>query len=315
MKDSFGRQISYARISVTDLCNLRCRYCMPNGIVKKAHSEILSIEQLMLISDVLAELGVYKQRLTGGEPLVRRGIMDLLSHVGKNPMVEKLAITTNGMLLSDVADDLKAVGVNSLNISIDTLDKEKFLQLTGVDGLDSALCGINRATSLGFESLKLNSVLLKGINDTDIKQLADFAKSVKAKIRFIELMPFESQCNFAKDYFISKNDIVNIYNLQRVEKADMTSKETDYVFNDGTPISFISPISDKFCASCNRIRITADGKLLNCLHENREYNLLPHLEPKAELASFITKCVLQKPKEHHLSEGALQKRNMENIGG
>lgn len=315
MNDSFGRQISYARLSVTDLCNLRCKYCMPEGVEKKSHSDILSIEQLIFISDALAELGVNKQRLTGGEPLVRRGIMNLLSHIGKNPKVSNLGITTNGVLLSQVASELKTLGVKSLNISIDTLDKNKYLLLTGADKLSCAIDGIDKALSLGFDSIKLNAVLLKGINDMDIKTLANFAKEAKVKLRFIELMPFSSQCDFAKQYFISKNEIVNSYDLHKMEKIDLLSKETDYEFSDGTPISFISPISDKFCSSCNRIRITADGKLLNCLHENREYDLIPHLQTQGELKSFIAECVQQKPKEHHLYEGSLQKRNMENIGG
>lgn len=315
MKDSFGREITYARISVTDLCNMRCRYCMPEGVQKKLHDDILSIEQLMAVSDALAVLGVCKQRITGGEPLVRRGIMDLLWHIGNNGNVKTLAVTTNGQLLPDMAVDLKKAGVSAVNISIDTLDRQKYKELTQIAELEGALQGLEAAKKVGFERIKLNAVLLRGVNDGEVKTLADFAKYQKVGLRFIELMPFESQCNFAKQYFIGTNEIVNRYNLQYNAQKSTTLKESFYSFPDGTEISFISPVTNKFCAECNRIRITADGKLLNCLHESNEYNLKPYLVDMDRLIKRVEECVLHKPKEHHLDEGVLQHRNMENIGG
>lgn len=315
MKDGFNRQITYARISVTDLCNMRCKYCMPEGVEKKPHDAILSIEELCQISDTLADLGVEKQRITGGEPLVRRGVMQLLRHIGANEKVKKLAITTNGQLLGDMAAELKEAGVNAVNISIDTLDEDKFKELTKGGDLSLTLRGVKAAASRGFESVKLNAVLLRGVNDDEIYRLACFARDNKMPMRFIELMPFASQYKYAKEYFISMNDVVKTLNLQYIEEKSQCKKEAVYRFADGVEVSFISPVSNKFCSECNRIRISADGKLLNCLHECVEYDLRPFIGDKAALAQYIEECVLKKPKEHHLSDGVLQKRPMENIGG
>lgn len=313
MVDKFNRNITYARISVTDLCDLRCKYCMPDGVEKKLHSDILSIEQLIKVSDALANLGVYKQRITGGEPLVRRGLVNLLSHIGSNSKVRTLAITTNGQRLAEMASDLKKAGVDRLNISMDTLDDSKFFEITKYGSLNKTLRGIEEAKRVGFSDIKLNAVMLKAINDTEIKTMADFAKQENLILRFIELMPFESQCDFTKKHFISTNDVIKANNLQKVENKSNSKKEEIYAFDDGTEVRFISPVSNKFCAECNRIRITADGKLLNCLHECREFDIKPYLEN--ELEKYIIECVQQKPKEHQLSDGILQSRIMENIGG
>lgn len=315
LEDSFKRQINYARISVTDLCNMRCRYCMPEGVQKKAHEEILTIEELCTVSDALADLGVSKQRITGGEPLVRRGVMSLVSHIGANPKVEKLAITTNGQLLADVAGELFGAGVRALNVSLDTLDPAKFKELTKGGDLSKTLAGLDAARAAGFENVKLNAVLLRGVNDGEIRELALFAKRENLTLRFIELMPFEDQLNYAKEYFISVNDVVKTLNLQYCANKRDEKKVATYAFSDGVEVSFISPVSDKFCSECNRVRIAADGKLLNCLHECAEYDLKPYLKDMDALKKFIEQCVLKKPKEHHLSEGVLQRRPMEGIGG
>ncbi len=315
MKDKFDREINYARISVTDLCNMRCRYCMPDGVEKKSHEDILTLEQLCVVSDALAELGVSKQRITGGEPLVRRGLISLLGHIGANELVKNLAITTNGQQLADMAADLYKAGVRALNISIDTLNGARFTDLTKCGKLSKTLDGIQAAKEAGFTGIKLNAVLLRGVNDGEIYKLAAFARRENLSIRFIELMPFSVQEKFAKQYFISTDDIVKRYNLQKIEEKKDNVKVREYAFSDGTEVGFISPVTGKFCAECNRVRITADGKLMNCLHESKEYDLKPYLDDKEELKKYITECVYKKPQEHHIADGVLQKRVMEDIGG
>lgn len=315
MKDGYDRQITYARISVTDLCNMRCRYCMPDGVEKKAHKDILTIEELCLVSDALSELGVAKQRITGGEPLVRRGITSFFRHAGENGNIKDLAVTTNGQLLSEYVGELKSAGVNALNISIDTLDESKYKLITGGGELSGVLHGIETAIKAGFEKIKLNAVLLKGINDGEIKRIADFGKERNLPVRFIELMPFACQFNFANQYFIGANEVIKTLNLQFDVENDDRSKAEGYLFEDGTKVAFIRPVTNRFCADCNRIRITADGKLLNCLHECKEYDLRPYLQDKEGLKAYVEECVLKKPAHHNLELGQLQRRVMEDIGG
>lgn len=315
MKDSFGRQITYARISVTDLCNLRCTYCMPEGVEKKPHKDILRIEELQEISDALAELGVNKQRITGGEPLVRKGLMNLLSHIGANPAVETLGITTNGQLLGTMAHSLRESGVKAVNISLDTLDEKVFASLTKGGSLQATLAGVDAAIQEGFKTVKINSVLLKGINDRQIKPLADYARQKGVQIRFIELMPFCCQTSYAEQYYISSREVTERYRLKHLVDKSTSKKVSVFAFDDGTEVGFISPISNKFCEDCNRLRITADGMLLNCLHDVREYNLKPYIKDKERLKDYINECIQNKPREHGISEGRLQERYMEEIGG
>jgi Molybdenum cofactor biosynthesis enzyme len=288
---------------------------MPDGVEKKPHSDILTIEELCAVSDALAELGVCKQRITGGEPLVRRGVLGFLEHIGANPLVTSLAVTTNGQLLSDMAKGLFSAGVNNLNVSIDTLDSAKYSALTKCGVLSKTLDGIQAAKSVGFSGIKVNAVLLRGVNDGEIYNLAQWARENGLILRFIELMPFSAQAKYAKQHFISSKEIIKLYDMQYLEDKSKAKKVSFYSFVDGVEAGFISPLSNKFCDECNRVRITADGKLLNCLHECREYDLRPYIGDKESLKQFITKCVLQKPKEHHMGEGVLQNRVMEDIGG
>lgn len=315
MKDGFGRTINYARISVTDLCNFRCRYCMPNGVEKKSHSSILSLEELEQVSDALSLIGVAKQRITGGEPLVRKNVISLFNHIGANPGVNILGVTTNGVNMTRYASELKEAGVTNVNISIDTLDDEKFRFISKAGELSDVKRGIEETLQQNFAHVKLNSVLLKGINDDEIKTLANFAKSRGISIRFIELMPFSAQQGFANEFFISSEDIAKKNRLTFIPEKSETKKVSVYAFDDGTEVSFISPVSNKFCSECNRVRITADGKLLNCLHECKEYDLKPYINDKNALCNFIEECVGHKPKEHNIGNGELQRREMDDIGG
>lgn len=314
LTDGFGRKIEYARISVTDLCDLRCRYCMPEcGVQKKQHGDILSLEELAEISAALSSLGVKKQRVTGGEPLVRRGLSELLKKMAADENVSEVCLTTNAQRLKENAA-LLVGAVDRINVSLDTLNEIKYRELTRGGELKSALEGIEEARLVGFK-IKLNAVLLKGVNDGEIRELALFAKACNAELRCIELMPFGGQEEYVKQHFISSNDIIKRYDLQKSTNQAPSEKARRFVFPDGLPVSFISPLGDKFCAFCNRVRVTADGKLLNCLHENKEYDLKPFLGDSDKLKNAIVEAVSKKPKEHRMAEGLLQKRPMENIGG
>lgn len=311
MTDGYGRIIRYARISATDLCDLRCLYCMPGGCVKKSHGDILPLEDLNEISRALADLGANKQRVTGGEPLVRRGITALLEMMGANEKIDNLSLTTNGQRLPEMAEAVWRAGVRNVNVSLDTLDAEKYRFLTGGGDIRNTLRGIDRALETGF-NVKLNAVLLKDVNDSEVRDLAVFAKGKGVPVRFIEIMPFPNQRDFAGKHFLSPDDVVRKHGLRQTGRK---GKSLVFEFPDGTPVEFISAISHKFCWECDRVRITADGKLINCLHEAKEYDLKPYIGDSDALKNFITDCVRKKPAGHNLDKGILQKRCMEDIGG
>lgn len=311
MRDSFGREITYARLSATDRCNQRCLYCMPDGRAKRARGETLSLESLSLVSEALAELGATKQRVTGGEPLTRKGILELLGMLGRNPNISSLGLTTNGQALSGMARAIRDAGVDGVNISLDTLDPAMYATLTGGGRLSDTLDGLRAALSVGL-AVKLNAVLVKGANDSELRELSRFAADSGVPIRFIELMPFSDRRDYASRHFLSVDEAVARYGLKFVG-AD--GKVRNYAFPDGTPIGFIGAITRKFCADCDRIRVTSDGKLMNCLHESKEYDLAPYLSDKAALKDFIVECVKKKPAGHCLEKGILQSRCMERIGG
>lgn len=311
MKDGFGREISYVRISLTDRCNLRCRYCMPEeGVSAKCHSDIMSFENLEKVADSFIELGVEKIRVTGGEPLVRKGAINFIEALGKKNL-KKLSITTNGSLLKVYARDLKNAGVDTVNISLDTLDGEKYSRLTRIGDINAVFEGIEEARRAGL-NIKLNAVLIKGINDGEIGDILAFAKRYGAEMRFIELMPFQTQRDYAAENFIGAAEIIARY----PEWTYLGSRENsvaEYYDTGEQIVGFIEPLSHKFCSVCNRVRITADGLLLPCLHRNVSFDLRPHLD--GDLTGFIAECIKQKPCSHELEAGKLQNRGMSGIGG
>lgn len=313
MKDSFGREITYARVSVTDLCNLRCRYCMDErGVEKKDHSDILSIEQLSFICSALADAGVTKLRLTGGEPLVRKGFITLAENAGKMSFKD-VGITTNGVYLAKYADKLRNAGITLINVSIDSLKHERYAEITRGGILDDALNGVCAVKEACFAKVKINAVLQRGVNDDEISDFATFGREMGVPVRFIELMPFNVTLCYAKEKFISASEIIKRYKL--APGREHGGNCAFYDFPDGRSVGFISPVSGKFCAECNRVRITADGKLLNCLHENKEYDLKPYLDNKERLIGYISECVKRKPAEHHMDGGCYRAREMNRIGG
>ncbi len=315
MNDRFGRDIYYLRLSVTDLCNLRCVYCMPEeGVEKRRHSEILSVEEIEEIVRASAECGIRKVRVTGGEPLVRRGIVDICRRISAIPGVEELDMTTNGVLLPKLAVELKKAGVKRLNISLDTLNPDKYRHITRCGNLDEALRGIDAAFEAGYDMIKINTVLIGGVNDDEIPAFVNMTRDKNIHVRFIELMPIGESAEWSHERFISNSCVLE--KIPQLEKAGSSGVAQLYRM-PGAPgtVGLISPISSHFCPTCNRIRITADGKLKPCLHSADEVDLRG-LHGEA-LVDTISQAIGAKPLRHLLDENdkSFSQRNMNAIGG
>lgn len=319
MKDSFGREINYMRISVTDRCNLRCKYCMPEeGVENLGHDKILSFEDIERIVKASAELGITKYRLTGGEPLARKGIVNLVERLAKVEGVKELVMTTNGTMLADQAAALKAAGLKRVNISVDSLIYHKYEEITRGGDLDAVFEGVNAAMKAGLTPLKLNVVVIKGFNDDEILNFVQFTINHPMDIRFIELMPV-GQAGKNKEYqYMSSEEIKKkLPNLISMNRMDGVAQLYKYPEAQGN-IGFISPMSDLFCGSCNKIRLTADGKLKPCLHTDEEIDLNEVLKAKdyEQLKDTIRNAILRKGDKHHLNDGAKPvDRSMCQIGG
>ena len=315
MRDSFNREVDYLRISVTDLCNLRCVYCMPEkGVEKFSHEKIISPERIKEIVEASVKLGIKKIRITGGEPLSRRGLIEIIKFIKSVKGIEEICLTTNGIGLKEKAKELKDAGVDRLNISLDTLDEKKFKFITRGGNLNSVLEGIQEVSNIGFKNTKINCVLIGGFNDDEIKNFQEFSAKFKLIVRFIELMPIGEGANFEEKSYIS-NKVV----LDKLPNAilDYSDGVTSYYKfkNCDAKIGLISPLSNKFCESCSRIRLTSDGKIKPCLHSKAEFDLSGlHGE---ELVNKIKESILAKPKEHYLNEEGKSSsiRGMSKIGG
>ena len=313
MKDRFGRDITYLRISVTDLCNLRCKYCMPeSGVESLCHSDILTLEEIVEIVKVAAKNGIKKIRLTGGEPLVRRGFINLCKEISKIDEIEDIAITTNGVNLKNMADDLFENKVRRLNFSLDTLVKEKYNDITRRNDFDKTMESLFYAIEKGFK-VKLNVVLIGGFNDDEIENFVKLANDYDLEVRFIELMQIGETANWSKDKFVS-NKIV----LEKVPKLEFDGvsgvAKIYKIKGQKGKIGLISPISCSFCSDCNRIRLTSDGKLKPCLHSKDEINL-KGLSGE-ELEEVFKRGIFDKPEKHHLEDGKSESaRDMNKIGG
>ena len=313
MKDRFGRNITYLRISVTDLCNLRCKYCMPeSGVESLCHSDILSIEEIVEIVKVASKNGIKKIRLTGGEPLVRRGFINLCKQISEINEIEDIAITTNGVYLKEMADELFENKVRRINFSLDTLIKEKYNDITRRNDFDKTMESLFYAIKKGFK-VKINVVLIGGFNDDEIEDFVNLANKYDLEVRFIELMQIGETANWSKDKFVS-NKIV----LEKVPKLEFDGvsgvAKIYKIKGQKGRIGLISPISCSFCEDCNRIRLTSDGKLKPCLHSKDEINL-KGLSGE-ELEEVFKKGIFEKPEKHHLEDGKSEStRDMNKIGG
>lgn len=314
MQDTLGRNISYLRLSITELCNLRCAYCMPEGGVhKRTHSEICSLEELCEMAEAAVRLGVRKIRVTGGEPLVRRGVVELCRMLRGLDGLEELCLTTNGILLPELAAPLRQAGLDRLNISLDTLRPERYSRITRLGTLDDVLRGLEAAEAAGFQNTKLNCVLLGGINDDEIADFAALTRERALSVRFIELMPMGAFAGWARERFLSADSVLARVPALRAEGNDGVARLYRLPGAKGT-VGLIEPMSHAFCAECSRIRITADGKLKPCLHTEAEIPLRG-LHGEALLAA-LREGVAQKPGQHTLSHGASRAtRDMNEIGG
>lgn len=318
MLDSFGRRINYLRVSLTDRCNLRCKYCMPEkGIDNKlSHDDLLTLEEVYLLIEKFVDLGIDKIRFTGGEPLVRKGIINLIKEVSSLEKVRELTLTTNGLLLKDMAQSLKDVGINRVNISLDTLNPHKYHEITRGGDLSLVLDGIEEAIRVGLKPIKINTVLIGGFNEDEISNLVDLTRK-GIDVRFIELMPIGEAMDFAEDKFVSNRKVLDVIrDLVPVESEDRSSPAVYYRLPDVEGrVGIINPISCKFCKNCNRIRLTSTGKLKTCLHSNREIDLKAAIRNNEDIEEVIKEGILSKEESHHLEDREYIYRNMNQIGG
>ncbi|HHX49982.1 MAG TPA: GTP 3',8-cyclase MoaA [Clostridia bacterium] len=325
MEDSFHRQIDYLRISVTDRCNLRCRYCMPaDGVHLKTHEEILSLEEIFRLVEVAVSLGFTKFRLTGGEPLVRKGLVSLVERMVSLDGVRDITMTTNGILLPQYAGELKKAGLKRVNISLDTLKKDRFAYITRIGQIERVYQGIEASLEAGLKPVKINVVVVRGFNDDEILDFAHLTRERPLHVRFIELMPIGESDGTAVQKYVPVEEIKEI--LSRHDELLPAQVEgsgpADYVRlpeSQGT-IGFIGALSRHFCSTCNRLRLTAEGKLRPCLQKDVEFDLRTLLRQGVDqgvLRSVFLKALEQKPERHNMEiDGwGQQKRIMSQIGG
>ena len=322
MKDQFGRAITYARISVTDRCNLRCRYCMPEGGVRKlAHAEILTLEEILCVAEILVKLGVRKIRLTGGEPLLRRNLPTLICKLKALPGLELVTLTTNGVLLKTCAADLIAAGLDGINLSLDTLDDKTFADLTRRQFLSAVLNGLETVLAAKI-SLKVNCVPLRGVNETELVKLAALAKENSIAVRFIELMPigcaWQSGLRGIPTAEIFTTFESEFGRLSPVGERDSLQGPAQYFKPRGFvgQIGFIDALEHKFCGTCNRIRLTAEGFLKTCLNFDTGLDVKTLLRSGVEVAELTEKiraAIYRKPREH--SFNGTTKFQMYQVGG
>lgn len=324
--DGFGRRHDNLRISVTDRCNIRCVYCMPEQVEFLPKSEILSFEELIRLAKSAASLGVGKLRLTGGEPLVRQSLWNLIEPLSKIQGIKEIGLTTNGILLADQAQALKNAGLNRLNISLDTLDPDRFLALTRRTGLETVIEGIQAAKRAGFERIKLNAVAIKGFSEPDLLPLAGFAREEGLELRFIEYMPLDAKDVWERSKVLLMQDIINIIEtkfgaLEPAQGQDPSAPATEFQYADRQgKIGFIASVSKPFCRSCNRIRVTADGKLRNCLFAVDETDLRGLIRTGAtddQIRQAFIDSVSAKWEGHEINTSRFIKpdRLMHSIGG
>lgn len=316
MIDSYGRKLNYLRMSITDNCNLKCKYCMPEVSDNNEKHDILSSDEIYKIASDMVDLGIDKIRITGGEPLARKDSLEIIKRVGSLNLKD-FTITTNGVLLKKYASKLKEYGVKRVNISLDSLDSNKYKEITRGGNLQNVLDGIEECKRVGLTPIKINVVLIGGFNEDEIEKLVNLTMDDDIYVRFIELMPIGQAKNWSIEKFISSNLILEkVKNLKSVNSSEESSPATYYKLEGAKgKVGIINPISCKFCDRCNRLRVTYDGKLKTCLHSDDEIDLKSALESNIDLKQLILNSVSEKPKEHNLEKGQYIKRDMVKIGG
>lgn len=274
MIDRLGRDITYLRISVTDKCNLRCRYCMPEeGVCKKSHADMLTEDETIQAVEVAAALGIRKIRITGGEPLIKKNIVSICRRTAAVEGIKEVCLTTNGILLPQLAKDLKAAGVKRINLSLDTLDPEKYAHITRVGKLENFYAGLAAAFEAGFEKIKVNAVLIGGFNEDEIIPLTNLTKEYPLDMRFIELMPILNSDEFGEAAYVPHSRVLEKLPEAVPVEPDGGVAKLYRLPNAKGNIGLISPINAHFCGECNRLRLTQDGKLKPCLHAADEYSI------------------------------------------
>ncbi|MEQ1642107.1 MAG: GTP 3',8-cyclase MoaA [Pyrinomonadaceae bacterium] len=328
LRDAHNRTIRDLRISLTDRCNFRCFYCLPNGEPSLARKEtILTFEEIAYLSEILVSLGIEKIRLTGGEPLIRKDVPSLVRELSKlKPQLHDLALTTNGFDFPRHAAALKEAGLDRVTISLDSLDQAKFLDITGVDALDKVYDSIAAAKEFGFGPIKINACVVRGRNDDELVDFARFAREHAISMRFIEFMPLDSGHEWSRDMVVSGKEIhdaINaVYPLKLKESSRGSETSWRYEFADGSSgeIGIIAPVTEMFCGACSRIRLTADGQIRTCLFSTTEHNLRDVLRSGAsreEIIQFIEDVVMKKEPRHYINDAEFTpaSRTMSFIGG
>ena len=324
--DSFGRIHTSLRVSVTDRCNIRCFYCMPEVVRFLPQREVLTFEEIFRVVRIASELGVTKIRLTGGEPLVRAELWKLVEMLVTLPGIEEVTMTTNGILLAEQAVPLKRAGLRRLNVSLDSIDPAMFQQITRRPGLEKVLAGIMAAKDAGFESIRLNAVSIKGLTESEIGPLAQFARQHELDLRFIEFMPLDADGAWERNQVLSGSAVVKIIEaevgaLELAARSDLRQPAVDFQYVDGRGrVGFINSVSEPFCETCNRMRITAEGKFRNCLFSTVEWDLRELLRSGADdrqIAERIRECVAAKKAGHGMDshEFLRPQKSMYQIGG
>jgi len=326
--DGFGRTIDYLRISITDHCNLKCYYCTPfSGRSHLKRSEILTYEEMLRIARAAAAIGITKIRITGGEPLIRKGVVDFCRMLSATDGLKSLALTTNGIYLAEMAEPLFKAGVHRINISLDTLKPERFEKITGFDWLPRVLEGIRRTEQIGMHPIKINTVVMRGINDDEIEDLARLTLDKPYHVRFIELMPTDSSAsgNYESLFIPVEEFMKKIHQIAGVQIEPATDSygpaRLCRLPGAAGKVGFIAPISWHFCGSCNRLRLTADGQIKTCLFSRQEIDLKTALRTGAsqdDIINIFRQAVAAKPSGHHLNAKKHQnacQRAMHAIGG
>ena len=324
--DNFARRINYLRISVTDRCNLRCRYCMPDeGIALISHDEVLTYEEILRVARLFGQLGIDKIRLTGGEPLARKGVLDLIRGISQIREIGDLSLTTNGILLGEFAADLAEVGIKRINVSLDTLNRERFAYITRRDRFPDVRIGIEKAIDVGLFPVKLNVVAIKGFNDDEILQFARLTMEKPLTVRFIEFMPTAGVDFWNRDHVLTidmiRKKIGKLGTLIPVNGEERDGPAARFRLEGAAgELGFISPISSCFCKNCNRLRLTPDGKLRACLFSDNEIDLKSYLRNRCndeKLKGLLMTALLNKPQRHTIETSLFKKcqRNMAAIGG
>ena len=327
LTDSWGREIKSVRVSVTDKCNFRCTHCMPaEGLEWLARDEVLSFEEIARLVAVLARLGVDEVRLTGGEPLVRRDLPVLVRMLAETPGVRDLSLTTNGVLLDRLAQPLVDAGLRRINVSLDSLDHVRFAELTRRDALDKVLRGLEEAERHPeLRPIKVNCVAIKGFTEEDVPRLAALARRKPYVVRFIEFMPLDADEGWREDQVLTGAEIRALIEnehgplVELPAKASSTAKRFGFADGNGE-VGFVNPVSEPFCSTCDRIRLTADGQLRTCLFSRREWDLKTPLRAGAtddELVALLRNAVAHKELKHRINEPGFVRasRSMSQIGG